>query len=335
MGLVLSLSTVNCGYIFNGNDDKYSEVTPPCVGEQCKTDLEAAPEKISYTHGGWHSEYPNWRLKMVMERQGNKVIVLAETPQCSLLGEIKASDYVALNALTQDIETQIQTGDIIDAGEESITITEDKQASKLYLRMSDGALNKPIVKNTADAEKIRAQIQVIADQVLKSCAAPTTTKAVWYRQNVDAGGRVDSASLVPHPSFTINIHDIRVTHEQTGTRIQGFRTIVEMDKTCQVQVNTVVAADAAWRTAVDKISIQHTDVICMPALGAKAEDMYVMFPRFPESLTLYKRSGDVVTGAFGCMTSNQVRDAADFQRLLKSYLDAQTKVCISNISRPY
>ncbi len=340
MGLVLAVSTVNCESGKNNGGFTPVPLPQPCTGDNCITDLdiESTPEKISYFDGGWYGlpNVPNWRLKVDIDRSGNKINAKVQTPSCTVAGTITAKDYVALDTAMLNVATKVDEVSMVDGGDEVITVTEDGVISKLFLKTGDSSYRKPVVKNRADADRIRKQVQAIADFALKSCKNIPDRYKAWYRQNVYSNGTVDQRALIPHPRLTNTIHDIRITHEASGTRIQGYRTITDLIKTCQVQVNAVIASDAAWRAALAKVNIVRSEIICYPTLGqASEEDMHIYYPANPLSLTVYNRNGTSQTGNFGCMYENRVENGYELENLIKKYLDAQTAKCSSNLSELY
>lgn len=336
MGLVLCVSTVNCDYLLNGNDGKNSPVPLPlpCT-DACKTDLEQTPEAISYFNGGWYGPFPNYKIKMDLKRVGQKVTAKIEVPTCTVEGDVKPVDYVALDKLATDVTTYISGVQMIDGGDEVLTFADGDTEEKLYLKVSDSSYQKPIVKNASDVEAIRNQLQVIADSVLVHCAKTDATYKIWLREHVSASAVVDADMLVPHPRFTINIQDIRVSHETTGIRIDGFRRVVKMNETCQWSINKHISNDTAWRLAMAKVSIERSEVICDMAQGSSPDDIRVIFPKYPKVLSMYKKSGKVESTQFGCNARERVANADDFERLVNQYLTAQSPVCTSNISEPY
>lgn len=336
-GVMLSLSAVGCD--FNGDGGNVYTPTPlpqPCVGDACKTDLETTPEKVTYFDGGWYGPSPNYRLEMELTRTGGQVSAKVKTPSCSITADVLAADYIKLDDVSSGVPVKIETITMVDGGDEILKVTESGKLFELHLKLGDSSTGKPVVRDSADAVAIRNQINLIADKALSKCPAAVAINKLWLRENVSDAGAVDHRMLIPNPRFEIKIQDIRVTHEAAGTRIQGYRTIVQMDKTCQVQVNSVIVNNASWKTATKKVSIERTDVICMRAPGAEHEDdMRVLFPQNPKKLSLYYTSGKIEHGFFGCENRDQVRNSSDFETLVSNFLNAKQATCISNISRPY
>ncbi|MCC6137769.1 MAG: hypothetical protein IT287_04005, partial [Bdellovibrionaceae bacterium] len=233
------------------------------------------------------------------------------------------SAYVTLHELTLDVPTRIDDVHMVDGGDEVITLTDIDSSESLYLKTGDHSYKKQVVKNASDADAIRLQIKKIADAVLASCSKKDETYRLWLRENVSPAGKADVSAMVPHPRYDNTVQDLRITQEKSSIHISGYRIVVSSNKICTTTVDQRVAATTAWKDAIAAVTITSAELVCARALGASEEDWRIFFPTHPKQLSIYKKSGKVETGYFGCWNSERVDNFGKVDAQLKTFLKTQ------------
>lgn len=338
LGAALCLSTVNCKIHFS----KDGEI----IDDPCKTptgtdrtmdlqvcDLESAPTKIEYFHGGWYGygTLPNHRLSLTLTRRGIGVSGHAESPTCKIDGVVDINEFLALDQLSTDVKTVIQEDNIIDAGDESLAISDDDGTEKIFLRTSDGGYKKPLVRDQTDADAIRKQVNKIADALLANCEIDDPIVRVVLTERIDTKTFVaDKDATLPHKKFDLTVQDIRIQLSgATDSSINGYRIVTKPTERCTTKISSAVSDFAEWRKSAALITFDHSSPTCAVGQGASQEDWRIVFPQNPKRLSVSKLSGTSDSGLFGCQYSDRVSGSESFEVLVNAALTANgTTTCV-------